>query len=163
MYNKYHEHGLEILAFPTNQFGGQEPAANKDIKAFAHKHYGVNFPMFEKVGRAACAACGLLGSARSRSVHVHITLQTRAHTQTHTHTPICAPSRQTDVNGPNAHPVYKWLKRELPAAAGGGGGSEAGHDLPWNFQKVRGMQSTSKCGAWHAVDIEVWCVACSRH
>jgi glutathione peroxidase-family protein len=50
VYDKYHDHGLEILAFPSNQFGKQEPGANKDIKLFALKHYNATFPMFEKVG-----------------------------------------------------------------------------------------------------------------
>lgn len=49
VYDKYGPHGLEILAFPTNNFGNQEPGSNRDIKAFAQKHYNVTFPMFEKV------------------------------------------------------------------------------------------------------------------
>jgi glutathione peroxidase-family protein len=45
-----------------------------------------------------------------------------------------------DVNGPHAHPVYQYLKRELPVAEGGGGGHGTGKDLVWNFQKVRRLQ-----------------------
>ena len=40
--------GLEILAFPCNQFGGQEPGTNIEIKEFARECYGANFPMFSK-------------------------------------------------------------------------------------------------------------------
>lgn len=45
----YHKNGFNVLAFPCNQFGGQEPAQNQDIFNFAKENYGVNFPMFAKV------------------------------------------------------------------------------------------------------------------
>ena len=48
MYEEYGPQGLEILAFPCNQFGAQEPGCNADIKNFAQK-YGSTFPMFAKV------------------------------------------------------------------------------------------------------------------
>ncbi|MCI2251591.1 glutathione peroxidase, partial [Bacillus cereus] len=41
--------GLEILGFPCNQFGGQEPGTEADITSFCELNYGVNFPMFAKV------------------------------------------------------------------------------------------------------------------
>lgn len=63
--------GLEILAFPCNQFGGQEPKSNAEIKAFAQAR-GAEYPLFAKV----------------------------------------------NVNGPNAHPLYKWMKAETLAAFG---------------------------------------------
>jgi glutathione peroxidase len=40
---------IVVLGFPCNQFSGQEPDENKDIKNFCQKNYGVTFPMFEKV------------------------------------------------------------------------------------------------------------------
>ena len=43
---------------------------------------------------------------------------------------------KVDVNGPNAHPVFQFLRRELPLEQGGGGGTGPGHDFTWNFQKV---------------------------
>lgn len=49
LYQKYKDEGLEILGFPCNQFGGQDPANNKEIGAFCQKNYGVSFPMFAKV------------------------------------------------------------------------------------------------------------------
>lgn len=41
--------GLEILGFPCNQFGKQEPGAADEIGAFCEKNYGVSFTMFDKV------------------------------------------------------------------------------------------------------------------
>lgn len=40
---------LVILGFPANNFGGQEPGSNEEIKSFCSENYGVTFPMFEKV------------------------------------------------------------------------------------------------------------------
>lgn len=48
MYNKYKSQGFEVLAFPCNQFGAQEPGTEKEIKAFAGR-YGAKFPMFAKI------------------------------------------------------------------------------------------------------------------
>ena len=49
VYDKYKDQGLEILGFPCNQFGGQEPGTEADITSFCELNYGVNFPMFAKV------------------------------------------------------------------------------------------------------------------
>ena len=49
LYKKLHEKGLEVLGFPCNQFGGQEPGGEKDIEQFCELNYGVTFPMFAKV------------------------------------------------------------------------------------------------------------------
>ena len=80
MYNKYRSSGLAILAFPCNQFGGQEPGANQDIKRFVQQ-YNVQFDMASKV----------------------------------------------DVNGPNAHPLFKYLTRQSPGYFGS--------FIKWNFTK----------------------------
>lgn len=40
---------LTILAFPANNFGGQEPGTSEDIKSFCSENYGVTFPIFEKI------------------------------------------------------------------------------------------------------------------
>ena len=71
------DHGLTVLGFPCNQFGGQEPGSNADILAFAQDRYDANFPMFAKI----------------------------------------------DVNGPDTHPIYRWLKDSIPG------------DIGWNFTK----------------------------
>ena len=78
LYQRYREKGLEILAFPCNQFGKQEPGTNAQIKQAATSKYGVTFHLFSKI----------------------------------------------EVNGPNALPVFTWLKEKL------GGG-----DIKWNFEK----------------------------
>ncbi|KAL3645866.1 Glutathione peroxidase 7 [Castilleja foliolosa] len=49
IYEKYKTQGLEILAFPCNQFGGQEPGSNPEIKQFACTRYKAEFPIFDKV------------------------------------------------------------------------------------------------------------------
>ncbi|CAM9393606.1 unnamed protein product [Scytosiphon promiscuus] len=46
---KHDEDELAILAFPCNQFGGQEPGSWEEIVGFADKHYGVTFPIMSKV------------------------------------------------------------------------------------------------------------------
>jgi glutathione peroxidase len=43
LYEKFHEQGLEILAFPCNQFGEQEPGDEKEIAQFCELNYGVTF------------------------------------------------------------------------------------------------------------------------
>ena len=45
----YHNSGFNVLAFPCNQFGEQEPASNEEILKFAKDKYDLNFPMFAKV------------------------------------------------------------------------------------------------------------------
>jgi len=41
--------GFAVLGFPCNQFGGQEPASDADVKKFCTTSYGVTFPMFSKI------------------------------------------------------------------------------------------------------------------
>jgi len=45
----YADRGLEVLGFPCNQFGGQEPGTEEEIATFCSTTYGVTFPMFSKV------------------------------------------------------------------------------------------------------------------
>lgn len=49
LYEKYHDMGLEVLGFPCNQFGGQEPGTNQEIQQFCQINYQVTFPMFAKI------------------------------------------------------------------------------------------------------------------
>ncbi len=48
IYQKYQDQGLVVLAFPSNDFGGQEPGTNEEIGLFCQKTYDVTFPVFEK-------------------------------------------------------------------------------------------------------------------
>jgi glutathione peroxidase len=78
----YADREFEVLGFPCNQFGAQEPGEADDIEAFCQTNYGVDFPMFAK----------------------------------------------TDVNGPDAHPLYDYLKRRRPGLLGS-------RRIKWNFTK----------------------------
>ncbi len=49
IYERYHDRGLEILGFPANEFGAQEPGSNAEIQEFCRTQFGVKFPMFEKI------------------------------------------------------------------------------------------------------------------
>ena len=82
LYDNFADRGLEVLGFPCNQFGHQEPGGAGEIGAFCEKNYGVGFPMFDKI----------------------------------------------DVNGDDAHPLFRFLKTEAPGVLG----TEA---IKWNFTK----------------------------
>jgi glutathione peroxidase len=49
LYRKYRDKGLEVLGFPCNQFGGQEPGNESEIATFCETNYDVTFPMFAKI------------------------------------------------------------------------------------------------------------------
>ena len=82
LYEDYHEQGLEILAFPCDQFAHQEPGTNEDIQAFCTMNYGVAFPVMAKI----------------------------------------------EVNGKNAHPLYKYLRKKQKDGL-------FGDFIKWNFTK----------------------------
>jgi len=48
LYDEYKAKGLEILGFPCNQFGAQEPGSNEEVQSFCRINYGVSFQIFEK-------------------------------------------------------------------------------------------------------------------
>ncbi|MDH4302025.1 MAG: glutathione peroxidase [Nitrospira sp.] len=49
MYERYRERGFEVLAFPANDFGQQEPGTNQEIKGFCYTKYSISFPLFSKI------------------------------------------------------------------------------------------------------------------
>lgn len=49
LYSKYKDRGFEILGFPCNDFGGQEPGTNEEIKNFCSANYDVTFKLFNKI------------------------------------------------------------------------------------------------------------------
>jgi len=49
LYSQYKDKGLVVLGFPCNQFGGQEPGTDAEIKEFCTGKYNVTFPMFDKL------------------------------------------------------------------------------------------------------------------
>lgn len=56
LYEELAPRGFVILAFPSNDFGEQEPGTPEQIAAFAQSKYGVTFPMFEKVKTSGASA-----------------------------------------------------------------------------------------------------------
>ncbi len=48
LFDKYKGKGFVVLGFPSNDFGGQEPGSNKEIKAFCETNFNVKFPLFDK-------------------------------------------------------------------------------------------------------------------
>ncbi|MGE3975050.1 MAG: glutathione peroxidase [Bdellovibrionales bacterium] len=48
LYDQYKDKNFVVLGFPSNDFGGQEPGTQKEIKSFCELNYGVNFPLFDK-------------------------------------------------------------------------------------------------------------------
>jgi glutathione peroxidase len=49
LHQKYKDNGFTVLGFPCNQFGGQEPGTNEEIKQFCSTKYSVTFPLFDKI------------------------------------------------------------------------------------------------------------------
>jgi len=49
MYEEFRDQGFEILAFPANNFGKQEPGTNEEIKDFCYTKYSLTFPLFSKI------------------------------------------------------------------------------------------------------------------
>lgn len=49
LWQRYQHQGLQVLGFPCNQFGGQEPGDEVEIRQFCDLNYGVTFPMFAKI------------------------------------------------------------------------------------------------------------------
>ena len=79
---KYSSEEFSVLAFPCNQFGGQEPGSNEEIVEFCSLNYGSTFPIFSRI----------------------------------------------DVNGDNAHPLFKFLTTEKKGLLGT-------EKIKWNFTK----------------------------
>ena len=82
LYQKYKDRGFEVLGFPCNQFGHQEPGNADEIQEFCKLNFGVTFPLMQKV----------------------------------------------DVNGPDASPLFDWMKSEKRGVLG----TTA---IKWNFTK----------------------------
>ena len=49
LYDKYNEKGLEIIAFPCNQFGEQEKGSDEEIHSFCQMNFGLSFPVYSKI------------------------------------------------------------------------------------------------------------------
>ena len=82
LYTQYQAQGFEILAFPCDQFGHQEPGDDSQIAEFCSLNYATTFPLFSKI----------------------------------------------EVNGANAHPLFRHLKKAAPGILGS-------KRIKWNFTK----------------------------
>ena len=82
LYQQYKDKGFEVLGFPCNQFGAQEPGNADEIAEFCKINFGVTFPLMQKI----------------------------------------------DVNGPDASPLYDWMKGEAKGLMGS-------TSIKWNFTK----------------------------
>ncbi len=98
LYAKYKDRGLEVLGFPCDQFGHQEPGSDNEIKSFCQANYGVDFPLFSKI----------------------------------------------EVNGDDAHPLYKFLKSRE--------GRPAGRQHQVELHQVPGGQKGQRGGAFRSDD-----------
>jgi glutathione peroxidase len=49
LYTKYQPQGFEVLGFPANNFGAQEPGSDEQIAQFCDRNYSVTFPLFSKI------------------------------------------------------------------------------------------------------------------
>ena len=67
LYKELEDKGFQILAFPCNQFGQQEPGSNLEIFEWAKTNYGVTFPMFEKSEVNGDNACPVYQFLRMKS------------------------------------------------------------------------------------------------
>ena len=67
LHKQYRDQGFEILAFPCNQFGSQEPGSNAEVKAFAKELYGAEFPLFAKTDVNGANSCAVYQYLRRNS------------------------------------------------------------------------------------------------
>jgi glutathione peroxidase len=76
LYQQYKDKGLVVVGIPANNFGGQEPGTNEDIKQFCTRNYNVTFPMMKKVsvkGSDMTPLYGYLTSAKGGDVKWNFT------------------------------------------------------------------------------------------
>ena len=66
LYRKYKDRGFKVLAFPANNFAGQEPGSNKEIKEFCQSKYDVTFDLFAKVSVKGDDICDLYKTLTDR-------------------------------------------------------------------------------------------------
>jgi glutathione peroxidase len=67
LYRRWHDRGLEILAFPCNQFASQEPGSNAEIQAFCQATYAISFPLFAKIDVNGAGATPLYSFLRQQA------------------------------------------------------------------------------------------------
>jgi glutathione peroxidase len=69
LYEKYKDKGFVVAGFPANNFGGQEPGSNEEIKTFCSRSYHVTFPMFAKISVKGSDAAPLYDFLTSKAAN----------------------------------------------------------------------------------------------
>jgi glutathione peroxidase len=105
LYEKYSSKDFEILGFPCNQFGEQEPGTNSEVKNFCSLNFGVTFPLFEKVDVRGESAIPL---------YQYLTSQ--------------KPFKGFNLNHPIGNGLVEFLKANFPQYL-------EGDSIKWNFTK----------------------------
>jgi len=105
LYDQYKNKGFEILGFPSNQFAGQEPGENNEIKNFCKINYGVSFQLFKK------------SDVRGENAHPLFKYMTEKATFKGFH-----------LNHPNEKKLNAMLKKNFPQFL-------EGNSVKWNFTK----------------------------
>ena len=67
VHEQFRDKGVEVLGFPCNQFGSQEPGSNAEIGAFCERNYGVTFLLFDKIDVNGDAAHPLFKHLKSEA------------------------------------------------------------------------------------------------
>lgn len=67
LYTEFHEQGLEILAFPCDQFAHQEPGTDSEIQQFCQRNYGLTFPVYAKIDVNGASAHPLFKELRQKT------------------------------------------------------------------------------------------------
>ena len=67
LWRKYRDRGFEVIAFPCNQFGGQEPGDAAEIASFCRLNYGISFPVMAKVKVNGADAAPIYGWLKSEA------------------------------------------------------------------------------------------------
>ncbi len=70
--DEYAEQGFEVLGFPSNDFGSQEPLDGKELTEFCEVNYGVQFPVFEKIMVRGDSAHPLFKFLKSKKLNGHL-------------------------------------------------------------------------------------------
>ncbi|AZN40058.1 glutathione peroxidase [Paenibacillus albus] len=105
LYEQYKHRGFEVLAFPCNQFNAKEPGSNEEVREFCEGHFGVTFPMFEKIE---------VRGGQAHPLFQYLTEQ--------------APFQGFDPRTPDGMKMESFVREKYPDIY-------AGNGIKWNFTK----------------------------
>ncbi|MCS7459568.1 glutathione peroxidase [Paenibacillus doosanensis] len=105
LHERYGERGLQILGFPCNQFGEQEPGSHEEVHTFCQMNYGVQFQLFEKI------------DVRGREAHPLFRYLTER-----------APFKGFDLSNASGRLLHAFLQEKQPELL-------IGDEIKWNFTK----------------------------